>query len=93
MSDAMFNVDFGSKPMQLIGEMADRCIGLCLAQDARPPEKIDITISLSCCSEVDYEKLNGFSNFDFAHDVSGIMHNINHETLELDNCFVPRASW
>lgn len=39
--------------------------------------------------------LNEFLNandFDFTHDIMGIQHNINRETKELENCFLPRFS-
>lgn len=29
-------------------------------------------------------------DFDFAHDIAGIAQHLNHDTFELDNCFVPR---
>ena len=41
---------------------------------------------------IDFEKLLAFPAFDFAHDIYGIMGNLNRETGEIENCFVPRCS-
>lgn len=42
--------------------------------------------------ELDLDKLEKFDTLNFNHDVSGIRHNINRETGELENCFLPRCS-
>lgn len=36
------------------------------------------------------KELLAADNFNFMHDVCGISNNINRETGELENCFVPR---
>jgi len=41
---------------------------------------------------LDLEALEGFPDLDFFHDVVGICSNINRETGELMNCFVPRCA-
>ena len=38
------------------------------------------------------EKLLDADNFNFAHDIMGIQININRQTKEIENCFVPRFS-
>lgn len=41
---------------------------------------------------LDFEKLLNFDDFNFAHDIYGIVANINRSTGQLDNCFLPRCS-
>jgi len=36
------------------------------------------------------EKLLAANNFNFIHDVGGIMRKINRKTGKLENCFIPR---
>ena len=40
---------------------------------------------------IDFEKLLTFPESDFAHDIYGIMGNLNRETGELENRFSPRC--
>lgn len=59
-------------------------------------KKKDLTMDLdathsNCCS-LDFEKLLGFSEFDFYHDMFGIIRNLDRKTGKLRNCFLPRCS-
>ena len=41
---------------------------------------------------LDLDKLESFDDFNFYHDVFGIMGHINRTTGRLENCFLPRCS-
>jgi hypothetical protein len=55
---------------------------------------IEMDISATHCNgtPLDLEKLLSFDEFNFAHDIYGIMDNIDRSTGELRNCFLPRCS-
>lgn len=42
--------------------------------------------------ELDLIKLLNFDDFNFYHDINGMLKNINIETGKLDNFFMPRCS-
>ena len=41
---------------------------------------------------LDLEKLLNAPEFDFYHDIYGIINNLNRNTGELENCFLPRCA-
>jgi len=43
------------------------------------------------CVPLNLDKLLEFKDSDFAHDMGGIITNMNRETGQLENCFVPRC--
>lgn len=43
-------------------------------------------------SRLDLERLAGFPDFDFAHDVYGIMRHMDRTTGKLGGCFLPRCA-
>lgn len=50
-------------------------------------------IAATCAhTPLDLRQLAEFPDFDFVHDVFGIMRHINRRTGELENCFVPRSA-
>lgn len=53
---------------------------------------MDITATHCNGCKLDLNKLLGFPDFDFSHDVFGIRRHINRETGQLENCFSPRCS-
>ncbi len=66
----------------------------CKANKAIDFEKatMDLNVAHSSGNPLDFQKLLDFPEGDFNHDFYGIYANINRETGELDNCFVPRCS-
>jgi hypothetical protein len=40
---------------------------------------------------LDLQKLSGFDDFNFYHDVDGIKRNLNRLTGNLEHCFLPRC--
>ena len=45
-------------------------------------------------ANVDYDRLVDFPDYDFAHDIIGIISNMNRHATppRLENCFVPRSA-
>jgi len=45
-------------------------------------------------ANVDYDRLANFPDYDFAHDIIGIISNMNRHAMppRLENCFTPRSS-
>lgn len=80
------------KDLKLIFAIAERAIAMAAARG----EKVDaqcITMDLSATharTPLRLEELAGANDFNFAHDVFGISHNINRETGALENHFSPR---
>jgi nucleoside diphosphate kinase len=75
----------------VIGKIADRARkdGLKIVTKMSLSMDLDAT---NTTNPLDLEKLLYFPPFDFAHDIYGIMANLNRETGELENCFLPRCS-
>ncbi len=53
---------------------------------------MDITAIHANTCKLNLQKLLDAEDFNFFHDVYGIVANINRETGELENCFDPRCS-
>ena len=45
-------------------------------------------------ADVDYDRLADFPDYDFSHDIIGIISNMNRNAMppRLENCFTPRSS-
>ena len=59
-------------------------------------DKLDLMMDITAthCNEclLKLDELLVADDFNFNHDIVGIMKNINRETGKLENCFVPRFS-
>lgn len=80
------------KEFALIEKCADRAAVL-----ARDPSIVTtIEMDLSACNangcKLDLEKLLGFNDANFGHDVFGINRHLNRETGKLMDCFLPRCA-
>lgn len=53
---------------------------------------MDLIATHSNGCEMDWDKLIAADNFNFMHDISGIMNCIDRNTGKLQNCFLPRCS-
>ena len=53
--------------------------------------RMDLEATHAKCP-LDLKRLAEFPDFDFAHDIYGIMGHLNRKTGELENCFVPRCA-
>lgn len=66
---------------------------------AQRAEKMGIRTQSNCFMDLsgmkqsmDFDSLLKANNVDFIHDINGIGYNLNHDTMELENCFLPRFS-
>ena len=78
--------------LETINKIVKRALGIEVTRNL-----IDDPISLfmdidSISSGLDLSKFLSFDNFNFCHDVFGIIENMNKETGKLENCFLPRCS-
>ena len=74
----------------LIILITDRAQSLMTVRDRLNLEMDIVAVHLN--GSIDLQKLLGFSDGDFIHDVVGIHDNINRSNGHLRNCFVPRCS-
>jgi len=51
---------------------------------------LDATHSNGC--PLDFDKLLNFEDFDFYHDIYGIIKHLDRKTGKLQNCFLPRCA-
>jgi hypothetical protein len=51
---------------------------------------MDIHFCIEGGCNLDLEGLLSADDINFGHDIVGIHNNLNHETYQLDNCFLPR---
>lgn len=67
-----------------------------IVERAGVDERLSLTMDLSACHAngcpLDFEKLLGFEDFSFYHDVYGIRNHINRTTGKLEHCFLPRCA-
>lgn len=76
----------------IISKITDRAVALDLiTKSQRVHVRMDLTACNSTCP-LDYEKLLGFPDFDFTHDICGINRHLDRETFQLKNCFCPRCA-
>ena len=57
--------------------------------------RLDVMMDLEYCNDdvpLDFQKLQGFDDGDFGHDISGIYKHFNRHTKKLEDCFVPRCA-
>lgn len=81
--------------IDLMGRIADRGLKLFGDLVGDGISKIDLVMDLEYANEdipLDFEKLLGFDDGNFAHDIIGIYKNFNRETLRMDNFFLPRCA-
>lgn len=57
---------------------------------------LDLTMDMTACHlngcALDFQKLLGFDDFNFMHDIYGISKNIDRTTGKVENCFAPRSA-
>jgi hypothetical protein len=74
--------------MEVINKLVDRALELGVQRD-----RLDLTMDLSASHEncpLQLEELLKTENFDFLHDVYGIIRHLDRQTGDLKDCFVPR---
>jgi len=58
-------------------------------------DRLSLIMDLECANREFNLRLEEFldaDNFNFAHDISGIQNNLNRQTKQFENCFLPRFS-
>ena len=76
---------------KLIAEIAKRAESMNLLMF----DRFSLIMDLECANREFNLRLEEFldaDNFNFAHDISGIQNNINRQTKQFENCFLPRFS-
>lgn len=67
-----------------------------IVERAGVKDRLSLTMDLSACHSngcpIDFEKLLAFDDFNFYHDIGGIMNNLNRTTGKLEHCFLPRCA-
>lgn len=90
----MDTVDFCAtmEELKLIGKITDRAI----ATWPQIIDEISLLMDLDAVhsngTPIDLQKLLNADDFNLAHDIFGIMNNIDRRTGKLQNCFLPRCS-
>jgi hypothetical protein len=80
---------------ELVQKIAVRAIALCRKHNV-PFDFLSCNMDIEAahCNgcPLDLEKLLNAPDFDFAHDIFGIARNINRDTGDIENCFLPRCA-
>ena len=82
-----------SNSIDLIGKIAERGHGLFEEFFNLKVDRMDIVMDLVTCDTVcplDLKAMLDGKDSDLIHDLAGINKSMNRETLELEDCFVPR---
>lgn len=93
----MAQISFTTTPEEdkLICAIVDRAERMCAANGihfVRLTLIMDLSATHANGCPLDFAKLLAADDFNFGHDVSGIMRNIDRLTGKLGNCFVPRCA-
>jgi len=87
------NITTSSKDRELIEKIVNRADNL-FSSHGNSIKKINIWLSIEAvhCNGciLNLRGLLGADEFNFLHDVCGIIQNVNQTTGKLENCFVPR---
>ena len=86
----MIKFNTSSEDMKLIKQITDRI-------EDNNIDKMFVMMDLSAIDsndcKIDFLKLLNFDDFDFYHDIIGIMTHIDRKTGKLTKNFVPRSKW
>ena len=86
--------DMTKDDIERIARIAERGVKL-FAEHGVAVKRLDVMMDLEYCNDdipLDFEKLQGFDEGNFGHDMSGIRRHFNRETLKLEDEFVPRCA-
>lgn len=76
----------------LLSKCVDRALKIYPGQLRR----LDLTMDLEAVHangcRLDFKRLLAFPDFDFSHDIAGIVNNLDRSTGQLQNCFLPRCA-
>lgn len=78
----------------LIKQIVARARAMQQAQGIKPRGQLDLEMDIAACHAngcpLDLERLSAADDFNFSHDVFGIVRHLNRDTGELENHFRPR---
>lgn len=87
--------DVSRSDTKLIAQIAKRARNLALKHDVDYPI-LDASMDITAChangTPLDLQKLMGFDDGNFGHDVFGIRRFIDRTSGQLSGCFLPRCS-
>jgi hypothetical protein len=67
-----------------------------IVERANVKDKLSLHMTLAAChangNPLDFKRILAADNFNFWHDVGGIVKHLNQETGKLEGCFCPRMS-
>lgn len=85
---------FTKKQQKLVNQITDRAHNL-FKDQGMIRSKMDIEMDISATHEnceLNLKQLKDFDDNNFTHDILGICKNLNRNTGELENCFLPRCA-
>jgi hypothetical protein len=91
LQETAMTVQFTADNHKQLLRIARRSIRLRIYVDV-PDAVMDLDACHSNGCPLDFDKLESFDNFNFAHDVSGIRTHIDRETGQLAAHFLPRCA-
>lgn len=77
---------------RLVSQIVKRAVSLSLIKKDALGLHMDITACHKNGNPLKLEELLNVDDFNFCHDIVGIMNTIDRNTGKLTNCFVPRLS-
>jgi len=79
-----------------LNKIYSRYLEMCIKYDVLAESRMDIEMTLFFAAEdipeLDLEVLATSSEFDFAHDICGLLKHMNRKTLKVEHCFLPRCA-
>ena len=85
--EAILEIDYEKD--DLTSDIADRAVKL--LGGSKLTYLLDVYNAKKGNPEMDLEKLLKATDFDFVHDVTGIIKHLDVHTLKFKNCFIPRC--
>ena len=91
MENKVVNFATSTREMNLISLIVKRAYKLWKIEDTLSLN-MDITATHCNGTPLDLSKLLAADEFNFGHDIFGIMNHINRDNGQLEDCFLPRCS-
>lgn len=87
----MIQFDTTKEESELIDKIVDRAVNMESSID-RLSLNMDLSATHANGCQLDFAKLLAFDDFNFAHDVGGIMQHLDRSDGHLKLCFLPRCA-
>jgi hypothetical protein len=89
--EKMIQFDTTKEEAELIDKIVDRAVAIEASID-RLSLNMDLSATHANGCNLDFDKLIAFDDFNFVHDVGGIMDHLDRTTGQLKDCFLPRCA-